>query len=151
MPRPKLKIRLSRALCDNENLVGLMGSTNRVTSSVSVRLPTFLLHIFRYFIQFLCSDGIGWREWKLIVWGGGGCASEARWGKVMAKSKLERWFAEVSWRVLFMELRGKYCVSSHSISISGTFLQTWEMYKDGLQGEFYSLSFLWGRIYCWSV
>jgi len=102
-PRPKLKIRLSRALSDSENLVGLMGSTNRVTSLVLVWLPTFLLQVLCYFIRFLCSDGIGWHEWKLVVWGGGGgWASEMQWGKIMAKSKLERWFPEVSRRVLFI-------------------------------------------------
>jgi hypothetical protein len=53
--------------CNSENLVGLMGSTQRVMSLTSVRLPTFLLQIFHDFIQFLCSDGIGGREWELDV------------------------------------------------------------------------------------
>jgi len=41
-----------RALCDSENLVGLMGSTNRVTSSISVWLPTYLLQIFVILFNF---------------------------------------------------------------------------------------------------
>jgi hypothetical protein len=81
MPHPKLKIRLSRAQCDSESRVGLMGSTQRIMSSISVRLLTFLLQIFRDFIQFLCDDGIGGRECELDGWGRGQwCTQEFCWG-----------------------------------------------------------------------
>jgi hypothetical protein len=50
-----------------------MGNTHRVTSSISVWLPTFLLQTFRDFIQFLRSGEIGGREWELAGWWVGGC------------------------------------------------------------------------------
>jgi len=70
-----------------------MGSTNRVTSSISVQLPTFLLQIFRDFIQFLCNDGIGSRECELAVWVGEGrgevehlkCDGERSWLKANSR------------------------------------------------------------------
>jgi hypothetical protein len=46
--------------------------------------------------------------------------------------------SQKSWRILLVE----------HVTISGTFLQTWKMYKGRFQGTFYSLYFLWGRICC---